>query len=281
VTVSPDCPVGVARALEAGGVRVRVATGNLFPERLKKSPVEIRALREAQRAAVSAMAVAVGMIRSSRILADGTLDLGGMPLTSERVRAGIEADLLQRNFVAEADIIVAGGDQAVDPHERGHGKLFAGQTIVLDIFPRSRRTGYWGDITRTVLRGKPSAAQRKLFQTVLQAQRAALAQVRPGVSGAEIHEGVVERFEAAGYVSGMKDGVPQGFIHSTGHGVGLDIHEAPSVSPAGGPLEAGQVITIEPGLYYRGLGGVRIEDTVLVTDTGCSPLARYPKILAL
>ncbi len=281
VGVTPACPVGLVRTLEAGGVRVKVVEGNLFPERLLKNPAEIRALREAQRAAVSAMAVAVGMIRASRILAGGALELDGKALTSERVRAGVEMDLLQRQFAAEADIIVAGGDQGVDPHERGHGKLFAGQTIVLDIFPRSRRSGYWGDITRTVLRGKPSAEQRRLYNTVLKVQRAALERVRPGVSGAEIHREVAAAFEAAGYVTGLKDGVPQGFIHSTGHGVGLDIHEAPSISPLGGPLEAGHVVTIEPGLYYRGIGGVRIEDTVVVTDDGCSPLARAPKVFAL
>ena len=119
--------------------------------------------------------------------------------------------------------------------------------------------------------------QVKQYQTVLRAQKEALKSVKPGASAKEIHQRISDRFVEAGFVTGMKDGVPQGFIHSTGHGVGLEIHEGPSVSPVGSTLEVGQVITIEPGLYYRGLGGVRIEDTVVVTEKGCSLLARCSK----
>jgi len=179
------------------------------------------------------------------------------------------------------EIIVAGGDQGADPHERGHGPLRAGETIILDIFPRHKQSGYWGDLTRTVIKGKPAAAQRKLYQAVKQAQEGALQQVRAGVTGAEIHDGVCRTFEALGFKTGERNGIHQGFIHSTGHGVGLEIHEAPSISPAGGPLEAGQVITIEPGLYYPGLGAVRIEDTGVVTETGIQLLASCPKVFAL
>ena len=197
-------------------------------------------------------------------------------LTSEIIRKEIEVVLMDHDCFAE-DIIVAGGNQAVDPHERGNGPLKANEFIVIDIFPCSKKSGYWGDITRTVLKGEPSVAQKKLYQTVLTAQKAALAQVKPGSSAKTIHQDICDHFKQAGYETGMKDGVPQGFIHSTGHGVGLEIHESPSVSPSGGELEPGQVITIEPGLYYRDLGGVRIEDTVVVTETGCSLLARCSK----
>ncbi|WFB36146.1 Xaa-Pro peptidase family protein [Kiritimatiellota bacterium B12222] len=277
IQVSADCPIGVVRELEKAEIKVRVAKAPLYPERLVKTDKEIEFLRASQRAAVSAMKAAIGMIEASDISAEGhLLQQNGEVLTAEIVRHQIERVLLDADCIAE-DIIVACGDQAVDPHERGYGPLYAHQFIVLDIFPCSKTSGYWGDITRTVLRGGADPMQTKLYKTVLKAQKEALASVKPGANAKEIHQRIFDRFVAAGFVTGMKDGVPQGFIHSTGHGVGLEIHEGPSVSPAGTELEVGQVITIEPGLYYRGLGGVRIEDTVVVTEKGCSALARCSK----
>lgn len=280
VSVSPQCPIGVTRRLEKKGIKVNLLKDPVFPERSIKTAKEIRALRSSQRATAEAMKVAVALIASAKIRNDGFLDVGGRTLTSERVRHAVCFALLEKQFHAE-EIIVAGGDQGTDPHERGHGPLGAGEMIVIDIFPRSAETGYWGDMTRTVIRGRPTAAQRKQYTTVLTAQKAALARIAPGVSGAEIHEAVCDVFASAGYETGREKGIPQGFIHSTGHGVGLEIHEGPSVSPAGGPLQEGQVITIEPGLYYPGVGGVRIEDTVVVTATGCSLLATCPKRFVL
>ncbi len=277
ISVSPVCPVGLVKDLEKAGLRVRVMRRPLFPERLVKNDREIRHLRASQRAAVSAMKAAFTCIRESEIDKKNRLvQADGSLLTSEVLRRKIERVLLDADCVAE-EIIVAGGDQGVDPHERGHGALYAGKWIVLDIFPQSKVSGYWGDITRTVMKGRPSPDQKRQYQTVLKAQKNALSQVKPGVTGKEIHDEICRQFVAAGFETGMIDGVPQGFIHSTGHGVGLEIHEAPSVSPMGGPLEVGQVITIEPGLYYKGLGGVRIEDTVVVTEQGCSFLARCGK----
>lgn len=277
IAVSASCPVGLVRCLEKAGISVSIASDPIFPERLIKNEDEIKALRKSQRAAVSAMKAAMSMIGNTEIGRGNCLmQADGKVLSAERVRQQIEQVLMAADCFAE-DIIVAGGQQGVDPHERGHGPLYAHHLIVLDIFPCSKVSGYWGDISRTVLKGSPSDAQRRLYDTVLRAQKAALRQVAPGVSGKEIHEGICKAFAAAGYETGIKDGVPQGFIHSTGHGVGLEIHEAPSVSPVGGPLEVGQVVTIEPGLYYREVGGVRIEDTVVVTETGCSLLATCGK----
>lgn len=277
VKVSPVCPVGIVRDLEKAGIRVLVKQPPLFPQRLVKTEAEIRMLRSSQRAAVSAMKAALACIRESRPDRQRRLRApDGSVLTAEQVRRVIEIKLMECECAAD-EIIVACGDQGVDPHERGQGPLMSGEWIVLDIFPQSKLHGYWGDITRTVMKGTPTAEQKHQYQTVLRAQKAALAAVRPGVSGKEIHEGICRRFKEAGFETGMIDGRPQGFIHSTGHGVGLEIHEAPSVSPVGGPLEPGQVITIEPGLYYPDLGGVRIEDTVVVTGEGCSLLARCSK----
>lgn len=280
VSVSSECPVKVVRHLEKKGFRVHVLSEPVFAARSVKSAVEIRHLRQAQRVTAGAMKHAFSLLAAATVRADGLLELDGEILTSERLRHEVTVYLLGHSFHA-GDLIVAGGDQATDPHERGYGALKAGELIVLDIFPCSGTTGYWGDMSRTVMRGKPTAEQRRQYRTVLAAQKAALAKVAPGVDCGEIHEAVCEVFAQAGYVTGRVDGVPQGFIHSTGHGVGLDIHEAPSVSPAGGPLEPGHVITIEPGLYYPGVGGVRIEDTVVVTPTGYSLLAACPKTLVL
>lgn len=277
VYVSAQCPVGLVRELEKGGIQVQIKKSPLFPERLRKTEAEVKALRKSQRAAVSAMKAAFACIEESREGAKRLLrQPDGKLLTAEGLRRTIERVLLESDCEAE-ELIVAGGDQAVDPHERGFGPLKAGELIVLDIFPRSKVSGYWGDITRTVIKGAPHKDQVRLYSTVLKAQKAALSEVKAGVTGKEIHERICRRFEEAGYETGLIDGIPQGFIHSTGHGVGLEIHEGPSISSMGGELEAGQVITLEPGLYYRGLGGVRIEDTVVVTETGCSMLAPCTK----
>jgi Xaa-Pro aminopeptidase len=280
VSVSSDCPIGIVRRIEKKGIRVRVVKHPVFSERAVKTDKEIRALRQAQRATAGAMKHAMEMIGTASISKTGELKREGKVLTSEHVRHAVSVFLLERQFQAD-EIIIAGGDQATDPHERGSGPLRAGEMIVLDIFPQSAKTGYWGDMTRTVIRGKPTPEQQRQYKTVLAAQKAALAMVAPGVTGAEIHQTVCDVFAEAGYETGRVNGVPQGFIHSTGHGVGLEIHEAPSVSPAGGALVAGQVITIEPGLYYPGVGGVRIEDTVVVTGSGCSLLGTCPKRFVL
>lgn len=276
VRVSPRCPVGIVRHLESTGLQVLVHPDPQRPGRLIKSDAEVSQLKAAQKAAVAGVKTAKALIGTSTIRPDGLLQAEKRtPLTSERVRAAITRTLLEYGCHAE-EIIVAGGDQAVDPHERGHGPLRAGEWIILDVFPRSS-SGYWGDITRTVMKGPPSPEQKKLYRTVLRAQTSALKQVKAGVRGDSIHQGIVNAFEQAGYSTGLRDGVPQGFIHSTGHGVGLDIHEEPRISPGGRRLRKGMVVTIEPGLYYRGVGGVRIEDTVVVTADGCQPLAQCDK----
>lgn len=278
VAVSPTCPVGIVRSLEKSGVQVSVKPFPLFAERIVKSENEIQCLKDAQRAAVSAMKAARRCLRHSEVDVAGKLRWDGKVLNSERVRSVIEHDLLENGYHAD-ETIVAGGNQGVDPHERGHGPLFAGQSIVIDIFPKSGRHGYWGDITRTVAVGAVEQKLRQQYNAVLAAQKWALGEVKAGADAAAIHAGICRQFEAAGYKTGMIDGFAQGFIHGTGHGVGLDIHEAPSVNPLGGILEAGQVITIEPGLYYRDVGGVRIEDTVVVTESGFDFLASCGKSL--
>lgn len=278
VTVSPGCPVQVVRRLEAAGIRVAVAEGVVFPERERKTPIEIEKLREAQRAAVAAMRRAMACLRESGVDARGRIVWKGQVLTSERLRFEIDAALLQRQCHA-AETIVAGGRQGADPHERGSGPLRGGEPIVLDIFPRHKRTGYWGDITRTVVKGAPRPEVQRMYRAVKEAQAAALSMLRPGVTGDAVHQRVQEVLVAHGFETGERNGIPFGFFHGTGHGVGLDIHENPRLAPGGGPLRIGHVVTVEPGLYDPEFGGMRIEDTVVITRSGCEPLATMAKPL--
>lgn len=268
VLVAPTFPLGVARRLETAGVRLSVARGPLYPERLVKNADELRAIAESQQAAVIAMRAAVRMIADSSIDGDNVLRFARRPLTAEDVRRAIERVLLEHDCAGH-DLIVACGQYATDPHAVGTGPLLANKPIVIDIFPQHKQHGYWGDLTRTVVRGRASHELRNLYQAVRAAQQAALAAVRPGVRGATVHACAVRALEERGYRTGVKDGRGFGFIHGTGHGVGLAIHEGPTLGPASEfRLRSGHVVTVEPGLYYPEMGGVRIEDTVVVTAHG-------------
>jgi Xaa-Pro aminopeptidase len=267
VTVPPFFPHGVAVRLKKKGIRVRVAEDALFPARETKRPDECRKIAEAQQAAVIAMRAAVAMIAETQVDSAGFLRRRGPRLTAGDVRATIMKVLFDHGCIGR-EIIVAGGAQGADPHEMGEGPLRAHEAIVIDIFPQHQGSGYWGDITRTVVKGAPSRELRRMYQAVRAAQTAALETVRAGVRAATVHAAAAAELERRGFRTERRGGIGVGFIHSTGHGVGLAIHEGPSVSPSGGRLRAGHVITIEPGLYYPELGGVRIEDTIVVTRTG-------------
>ena len=280
VIVPASFPAGIYETLRRKKIRVSVSRENLFSARAVKKAHEVDNIRHAQKAAVNACRDAIAMIRDAGVNKAGELTLDGAVLTSERVKSQINRSLLEEQCFCET-VIVAGGEQAVEPHNFGSGPLRAHEAIVLDIFPRSLETGYWGDLTRTVVKGKPSPELRKLYKTVKASQEMALSKVRSGVEAASIHEAVCRFFEEAGYESGVVNGEPVGFCHGTGHGVGLQIHEAPGVGRRPGKLRAGHVITIEPGLYYPGLGGVRVEDTVLVTRNGFEHLARCSKSFVL
>lgn len=267
VTVPSLFPHGIARYLEKRGIKVSIATKELFPERAVKTQDELRKIRESQQAAVIAMRAAITLITDSEIDNAGCLRYRGRMITAEYVRKLIARILFEHNCMTK-DTIVAWGPQAADPHENGSGILRAGETIVIDIFPRNMTHGYWGDLTRTVVKGRASSFMKRVYHAVKAAQTIALNHVKAGVNCSTVHRAVVEEFNRRGLSSSILDGKGTGFIHSTGHGVGLSIHEAPSISTAEGRLKSGNVITIEPGLYYPGVGGVRIEDTIVVTQTG-------------
>lgn len=267
VTVPAFFPYGAAKRLERAGIRVRVAKGEVFPERAVKTRDEVRKIRESQQAAVIAIRAAVAMIARSEISVADSLRIKGRHLTSEDIQRTITRVLLDHDCLCK-EAIVAGGERAADPHDRGEGPLYAHESIIIDIFPQHMKHGYWGDLTRTIVKGKPSSRLKRMYYAVKAAQSAALNRVKAGVKCATVHRHAVEEFERRGFKTEVVDKRAVGFTHSTGHGVGLAIHEAPSISAGDQRLKSGNVITIEPGLYYPDIGGVRIEDTIVVTPGG-------------
>jgi Xaa-Pro aminopeptidase len=281
VVVPQDFPYGLAAKLQRRGLRLIPRPSNFFPEREHKSPAEVKKLSAALLMAEIGMAEAIQVLHAAKITKDRRLLYHDLPLTSEKLRSVIDTAILQAGGLA-SHTIVAGGKQGCDPHEEGYGPLRAHEPIILDIFPRSQKTGYFGDITRTVVRGRASEAVRKLYDTVFQGQKLAFQKMRPGVPTAQVHQVVQEFFEQAGYRTGRRHGRMQGFFHGTGHGLGLEIHEAPRTGPnSAGTLQPGHVVTVEPGLYYPELGGVRLEDVALVTRTRPRNLTRFEKMLEI
>jgi Xaa-Pro aminopeptidase len=280
VFVPHNFPLGLATELQRLRVKIKVKP-EFFSERELKSPAEVKKISAALMMAEVGMAEAMQALKSAKVSRDRRLMYRGAPLTSEKLRSIIDCAILQAGGLA-AHTIVAGGKQGCDPHEIGHGQLFANELLILDIFPRSQKTGYFGDITRTVVRGRASEAARKLYDTVLRGQLLAFKNIRDGVSTAEIHQAILGLFEQEGYKTGRRNGRMQGFFHGTGHGLGLEIHEAPRIgSTSRGALKAGQVVTVEPGLYYPEIGGVRIEDVALVTNRNARNLTQFEKVLEL
>jgi Xaa-Pro aminopeptidase len=265
--VQPSFYHGIACLLQKKGIRLIITRKAIFPERAVKNAVEQKKIGEAQQAAVIAMRTAVEMIARSEPGAGRLLRFRGKHLTSELVKDVIRNVLIEHNCICR-DLIVSCGTQTAIPHERGTGPLRVGEPVIMDIFPQNLDTGYWGDLTRTVVRGKASPVLERMYHAVKAAQNAALNVIRPGVSARSVHEAAVKEFERNGFRNQVLKGFPAGFIHGTGHGVGLAIHESPGIGFGSGRLKTGNVITVEPGLYYPDIGGVRIEDTVVVTPSG-------------
>jgi Xaa-Pro aminopeptidase len=284
--VPSDFPLGLARELAGQGIAVTPVEGMFRPERQIKSADEVALMTAATLITESGMERAFEVLRASKIGPRNILRWGGSILTSERLRIEIESAILRSGGIPSGNSIVACGEQGCDPHERGHGPLQAHQLIILDLFPRAAGSGYYGDLTRTVVRGKATGAQSRLWEVCLLGQKMALGSLRPAADGGMIHRKVSQFFTDNGYpterVGVGKDGKGgrwSGFFHGTGHGLGLDLHESPRFGAA--KLKAGQVFTIEPGLYIPGVGGVRHEDVALITKSGHRLLSRCPKPLEL
>ena len=270
--VPSNFSLGYARELK--GVSLVTTNGTFWPEREAKTAREIEFIRRALRITEAGLKRAMEVLKASKVGPGKKLRWSGKTLTSEILRAEIDSAILRAGGTPTTTI-VAGGDQACDPHERGTGPLRGNSLIILDIFPRDAKSGYWGDLTRTVVRGRASEAQRRLWKTVKDGQELALKRIKAGVDGMTIHKAIQKLFDDRGYPTEVRKGKNVGFFHGTGHGLGLDIHEYPRLQKV--VLEERQVVTVEPGLYYPGLGGVRIEDVVMVTKKGCNILSRFPK----
>jgi Xaa-Pro aminopeptidase len=277
VEVPQSFPLGLARDLGARGIRLDLGDDPFWPEREIKRADEVRAIEQSLRAAEAGLESGIAALQSCRIRR-GWLWRDGRRFTAEDLRAAVNTRMMADGFLP-SHTICAHGDQAVDPHEEGHGPIRAHSPVVMDIFPRSERTGYFGDLTRTVVRGRASFALHEVYAIVHEGVRLGHSRLREGVEGMDVHREIQALFERQGYRTGVKGGRMQGFFHGTGHGLGLQIHEAPSIGRRPSTLRAGHVVTVEPGLYYLGLGGVRIEDVALVTKGGSRCLTRVPKRL--
>jgi Xaa-Pro aminopeptidase len=279
IEIPSTFPYRQAEGFIKKGYRLRAVPDPFFPERQIKSREEKRMIIKSLRATEEAIGFAIALLRKARVKSR-RLYLQGSLLTSERLRDLMELKMMELGCIGR-HTIVAGGRQAADPHCIGSGPLFANQPIVLDVFPRSKSTGYFGDITRTVVRGRPSDKIREIHQAVLAAQKKGFSLIRNGIDGSTVHQAVTEAMESRGFRSFFGNGRPQGFIHGTGHGLGLEIHEPPRIGRVPDRLQKGNVVTVEPGLYYSNIGGVRIEDVVYVTENGCEILTHLPRQLEI
>ncbi|MDD2440336.1 MAG: Xaa-Pro peptidase family protein [Methanosarcinaceae archaeon] len=278
LAVPYDFPVYYANILTKAGFSV-LPIKNPFRELRKvKGEKEIEAILEAQQAGEAAMQAATALIGKAEEK-EGFLWHEGSELTGKKLLSLIDHTLLDYGCEAEETIVSCGADSS-NPHGTTLGPLRAKEPIILDIFPRSKKKRYFADMTRTVLYGKASKELKEMYAAVLEAQETALKMIKPGIKASEIHSAVCKGFEKKGYDT-YQSGAEVGFIHSTGHGVGLEIHELPGIGENENKLEAGNIITIEPGLYYPKIGGIRLEDMVLVTEKGCENLTNLEKKLEI
>jgi Xaa-Pro aminopeptidase len=277
-TVPAGFPVGHADHLRGNGIELTVDRDVFNDRRRSKNETELRGIRNAQRACEAALDVARDLLRRAKPNG-ASLELDGEPLTCERIKRSIE-EVFAEHEVDGSDMIVSHGPQTAVGHNAGSGQIAPNEPIVFDLFPRDKATGCYADMTRTYVVGEPSDELKEWFRLVKQALETSTTGVKPGVNGRRLFEEVCELFHGAGYKTQLNkepgEVLEDGFFHSLGHGVGLEVHELPSMGRSGQDLVPGDVITIEPGLYRSGYGGVRLEDLVLVTEDGHEVITDYP-----
>ena len=278
VLVPHNFPYGLALELSNNGIALKISEDAIFPQRLIKSEEEKNNIQDASDETERALVKAVAFLQNCSIKDQQILNPQGEVVTCEMVRNIIDSHLYFHGYLAK-DTIVATGKQNVDPHNKGKGPIAPHQSLIIEIFPQSQDNYYCADMTRTLVKGDIPPELQKLYDTVLKAQQKALTMVKEQMQVKDIHLFIKQLFKENSYPTGILNGSMQGFFHGTGHGLGLDIHEAPRVSENEFNLQIGNVITIEPGLYYYKTGGVRIEDTVYVTKNGCHNFNRFPKVL--
>jgi Xaa-Pro aminopeptidase len=268
-------PLVFAEHVRRAGIAVEYDPQLGVMSRRTKDAQEVEWLAAAQRATEDAMRMACETVARAVPDRNGVLMHEGERLTAERLRFMIDVHLLRAGF-QNPPSIVACGPQGADCHEHGHGDLRTGEPVIVDIFPRCMGTLFNGDCTRTVVNGEPHPEVRRMHAAVAEAKRAAIAKVRAGVTGEDVHRETLRVIHAHGFPSGMPPAdAPDtwcGMTHGTGHGIGLDVHEPPLLDFKGPTLVAGDAVTVEPGLYGRAHGGLRIEDMVVAEEGGCRNL---------
>jgi len=277
VGVDSRFPVKLADLLREEGYVVKALSGVVENPRTIKSAQEIQLITEVQRACERSLETALNILSKSKAV-DELLYHKSEVLTSEKLKASIGCSLITKECSAD-DIIASSGADSAIPHLSGSGPVKANAPIVFDIFPQSIRSRYRADMSRTVVKGDPQKELEEMYEAVVLAQTAALSLIKAGTTGAEVHQAVVDHFEQSGFKTDITKGY--GFTHSTGHGLGLDVHELPYLSKSGGVLLSGNVVTVEPGLYYPKIGGIRIEDAVVITDKGYKNITQFDKRLVV
>ena len=276
--VPHDFPLELADRLRAGGVELTPNREFFALRRRVKTGTELDGIRKAQRGTEAAMAAAREMLRAAET-SNGRLLLDGEPLTSERIKARINEIFNDHDLVSD-EMIVAHGGQAASGHDMGSGPISPGEALVIDLFPRDRETGCYADMTRTFVVGEIPDELAEYHRLVHEALMRSLDAVKAGAEGRNVFELVCAVFHEAGYPTQLSkqpgEVLASGFFHGLGHGVGLEVHEPPSLSRDPSTLVAGDVVTLEPGLYREGWGGVRLEDLVLVTEDGAENLTKFP-----
>lgn len=273
VTADQSLPLIYAHMIQEAGIKLTCDLNLGIMERRAKDKTELEHLKNAQSITEQVMRFACQRILTASANAKGQLIHDGQPLTSESMLSRIDIEFLKHGATTPHGSIVACGPIGADCHHRGAGILHTSQPIIIDIFPHIRATGYNGDCTRTIVHGDIPNEVSKMHAAVLEAKNAAQSATKPGATGEDVHKAVVQVIKAHGYRVGLpKDTDPDttcSMTHGTGHGIGLEVHEPPLLDYKGPPLVVGDVITIEPGLYCKAIGGLRIEDMVAVTKTGC------------
>lgn len=275
-------PLVVADVLRESGVSVVCDRELGILERRRKDDWEVDQLRAAQSHTENAIRHAFEVVRDAEDR-DGVLVVENAPLTSERLRSMIAMHLLSHGLASPDDCIAAGGPIGSDCHHSGAGPLRVNEPLILDVFPLHLESRYFGDCTRTLVRGEIDPRLAEMHAAVVEAKAAATRTCRAGVTAADVHAAAKQVFLDRGYHIGMPDeGMPDDTIfypHGTGHGIGLEVHEPPLLDDHGGELVVGDALTIEPALYCRTIGGVRIEDMVITRENGCENLNTLPESL--
>lgn len=270
----------LADQLRAKGFTVQIKRDPFFAERETKDADEVKHITESLRVAKLGLEAGIRALKRTKIGRNRYLYLNGSRLTSETLKTVVNTTIMAQGWLP-SHTIISSGNQCVDPHHEGTGPIRAHTSIIFDIFPRSQKNGYFGDLSRTVVRGRAADKLKEIYATVQAGQQLGFDMIRDGINGREVHQKILDLFKARGFPTGRINGRMQGFFHGTGHGLGLDIHEPPRIAPVEAILRTGHVVTVEPGLYYLGVGGVRLEDVVLVTEKGNRNLTNCPQFLEI